>query len=216
VHKEVGVDTDLYRRYVGRYRLSMYSFLTVTRDGDHLFAEVGQQPQTEIFPESDRDYFAATTNLQLTFAPGDSTPATEVVLHVNGEELAGQRVDDAEADRGEQELADRVRNQRKTAGGEAALRRYIDELRAGQPDYARMSPTLANVTRDQLSQLRSEMVRLGPVASVSFEGVGLGGADIYQVKFGRRSTEAHIIVAADGTIDSCRFIGLQKAADTSP
>jgi hypothetical protein len=194
----------------------MYSFLAVTRDGDHLFAQVGQQPQIEIFPQSDRDYFAATTNLQLTFAPGDSSPVTEVVLHVNGKELAGQRVDDAEAARGEQELADRVRNQRKTVGSEAALRRYIDELRAGQPDYARMSPTLANVTRDQLSQLRSEMDQLGPVVSVSFEGVGLGGADIYQVKFGRRSAWAHIIVAANGAIDSCQFIGLQKAADTSP
>src|SRR5580692_6450531 len=50
----------------------------------------------------------------------------------------------------------------------------IDELRLGQPDYSQMSPALADVTRRQLPGLKSAIVQLVALQSVTFRGVGPG------------------------------------------
>jgi CubicO group peptidase (beta-lactamase class C family) len=68
-------------------------------------------------------------------------------------------------------------------GSEAALRRLIDEIVRGEPDYSRMGPQLAEGTRLQLPAMKAKLAALGPVQSVSFAGVGLEGADTYDVRF---------------------------------
>jgi hypothetical protein len=80
-------------------------------------------------------------------------------------------------------IAKRFKEQKPAPGIEATLRRTIDELQRGQPDYAQMSPAFAEVTRQQLSSLKETILRLGALNSVTFKGVGTGGRDIYEVKF---------------------------------
>ena len=46
------------------------------------------------------------------------------------------------------------------------------------------------------------IVGMGPLQSVSFKGVGLGGADIYQVKFEKGSLDYRIWLGPDGKIES--------------
>ena len=88
---------------------------------------------------------------------------------------------------------------------EAALRRDIEELRTGQPKYELMSSGLANVTRQQLPQLQATINQLGAVQSVTFKGVGPGGADIYDVKFEHGSTEWRIMMQSDLKVASVGF-----------
>jgi len=95
-------------------------------------------------------------------------------------------------------LAQRVKEQRPAPRSEAALRRNIEELRRGQPDYSQMSTTLADVTRQQLVALKDMVVKMGAVQSVTFKGVGPGGRDIYEVKFENGLTEWRIGMMADG------------------
>jgi hypothetical protein len=45
-------------------------------------------------------------------------------------------------------------------GSEAALRRLIDEIVRGEPDYSRMGPQLAEGTRLQLPAMRQSWPRL--------------------------------------------------------
>src|SRR5215471_6871419 len=71
----------------------------------------------------------------------------------------------------------------------SALRRNIRELQLGQPNYEMMSANLADATRQQLPQLKTIMDQLGALQTVTFKGVGPGGADIYEVKFEHGSTE---------------------------
>jgi len=98
-------------------------------------------------------------------------------------------------------IARRFKEQKPADGGEAALRRNIEELRRGEPDYSQMSTALANVTRQQLGSLKAMILQLGAVQSVTFKGVGPGGRDIYDIKFGNELTEWRIGMMSDGKIE---------------
>jgi beta-lactamase regulating signal transducer with metallopeptidase domain len=85
-------------------------------------------------------------------------------------------------------------------GGEETLRRYIDELGRGAPDYARMTPDIAAVTRRDLALERAILARLGPVRSIYFRGVSMSGVDIYTVHFDNGSADWRIGLVRDGRI----------------
>jgi hypothetical protein len=101
--------------------------------------------------------------------------------------------------------ASRFKEQKPAPGSEAAVRRAIEELRLGQPDYSQMSPAFADVTRQQLPSLKSTVIQLGAVESIKFKGVGPGGRDIYEVKFQNGLIEFRIALTADGKIDGMGF-----------
>ena len=98
-----------------------------------------------------------------------------------------------------------IKSQTAAPGTEAAVRGLIEGLRTGKPDYSRMSPGLANVTRQQLSELQPMIANMGAVQSVNFKGVGPGGADIYQVKFEKGSLDYRVWLTPDGKIESANF-----------
>ena len=64
-----------------------------------------------------------------------------------------------------------------------------------------MSSNFAAITRQQLPQLQSTITDLGGIQSVSFKGVGPGGADIYQVKFEKGALECRISLGPDGKVE---------------
>lgn len=101
--------------------------------------------------------------------------------------------------------AQRFKDQKPTPGAEAAIRQNIADILAGQPKYDRMSPGLANVTRQQLPQLKSIFADLGAIKSVTFKRVEKNGADVYDIEFEHGSTEWQISIAPDGTIDRLGF-----------
>jgi hypothetical protein len=86
------------------------------------------------------------------------------------------------------------------AGTEDMLRQYIDGLRAGQPDYGRMSAEVAAQTRQQLPFDQAILVKLGALRAVSFRGVTALGSDIYMAHFANGTAEWRISLAKDGSI----------------
>jgi hypothetical protein len=125
---------------------------------------------------------------------------------------SAKRLDDAEAKRMTDEaaakaelVAKRFKEQKPAQGSEAVLRRAIEELRLGQPDYSQMTAAFAGVTRQQLPDLKSTVGEFGPVQSVTFKGVGPGGFDIYEVKFQNGLTEFRIGLTPDGKIEGIGF-----------
>jgi serine-type D-Ala-D-Ala carboxypeptidase/endopeptidase len=92
-HKEATVDPQLFDSYVGSYQLAPTFLLTITREGDHLFAQATGQPKFEIFPESDRDYFLKVVDAQVTFVTDSHGRATELILHQNGLDQRAKRVE---------------------------------------------------------------------------------------------------------------------------
>ena len=83
---------------------------------------------------------------------------------------------------------------------EETLRRYIDELGRGAPDFSSMTPDIAAITRRDLALERAILAQLGPVRSIYFRAVSWSGVDIYTVHFANGSADWRIGLLRDGRI----------------
>lgn len=208
-HKQITLDPKLLDRYVGAYELAPGANILITLENGQLFEKLGNQPAFPIFPESETMFFLKVVDAQMEFPKGDSqAKAGQLTLHQNGQHRTAKRLDDAAA----KQVADaaaaaakRFQDQTPAPGGEAAVRRIVGELRAGKPNYDLMSAGLADATRRQLPGLQSMIAGMGSLQSVSFQGVGPGGADIYQLKFEKGSLEYRISMAADGKVEGANL-----------
>jgi hypothetical protein len=86
------------------------------------------------------------------------------------------------------------------ARSEEMLRRYIEAVGHGAPDYDRMTPEVAAQTRAQLPMEQAIVTRLGALRALSFRGVTGFGSDIYMAHFANGSAEWRIAVVKDGMI----------------
>jgi hypothetical protein len=207
-HQQISLDTKTFDRYVGQYQLGPNAIMTVSRDGDRFYSQLTGQPKVEVFAESDRRFFLKVVGAQLTFDVDAQGAANQMTLHQGGRDIIAKRMNDADIQRAAEEsaaIAKRFKDQIQSPGTEAALRHNIEELQRGEPNYDQMSTQLAAVTRQQLPQLKTTMAQLGTLQSVTFTGVGPGGADIYQVKFEHGTTEWRIMLGADGKAVSIGF-----------
>jgi D-alanyl-D-alanine-carboxypeptidase/D-alanyl-D-alanine-endopeptidase len=199
-HTEVTVNTKIYDNYVGSYQLAPNMIMTMTREGDQLFTQLTGQPKFQLFPESERKFFLKVVDAQVTFDTDAQGRATQATLHQNGRDQVAKRIDQAQAAEQAAALAMKVKDQTQSPGTEAALRRIIEELRLGQPKYELMNANFADLTRQQLPQLKGLVTQMGAVESATFKGVGPAGADIYEVKFEHGSMEWRILLEPDGKI----------------
>ncbi|MCP3372943.1 M56 family metallopeptidase [Bradyrhizobium cajani] len=85
------------------------------------------------------------------------------------------------------------------ANGEEMLRRYIEGVSKGRPDYGYMTSEVADITRQQLPFDQAILARLGALRAVSFRGVTALDSDIYVAQFANGSAEWRIGVR-NGTI----------------
>lgn len=114
--------------------------------------------------------------------------------------LGRSKVAEIEAD-----INRRVKAQVASPGSEAALRRLIEELRLGKPNYDLMSPAMARETRRQIADEQATISKLGALQSVTFKGVGAAGPNIYLATFENGSLEWRIWLNLDGSIDAFRY-----------
>jgi len=205
------VDPKIFDAYAGGYKSSTGTF-TLTRQGDQLFAQLGGPRKFALFPENERQFFLKEFDAEITLETDSQGRAQQLTLHQNGTDQLARRLDDAQAKRIAEEsaaraeaAAKRFKEQKAAPGSETALRRVIEEMRLGKPDYSRMTPAFAEVTRQQLSDFKSTMGQLGAVLAVTFKGVGTGGRDIYEVKFENGLTEIRIGLMPDGKIEGMGF-----------
>jgi len=96
---ETPVDPTSLDGYVGHYKLGPKFALNVSRDGARLFVQATKQPKLEVFPESDRVFFYKVVDARITFEVDPRGYATSLVLHQNGIDRRGPRIDHAEAKR---------------------------------------------------------------------------------------------------------------------
>jgi CubicO group peptidase (beta-lactamase class C family) len=203
VHRLAEVDPQHLDLLTGSYRLAPQFVLTITREGTQLLSQATGQGQIELFPDNEHEFFTRAFASTVTFEVDSQGRATSLVLHQNDRNAPGTRLDDATAKRITDELAStnkRFHDQTAAPGSEAALRQMWDGISTGNPDYSKLSPGLAALTRQQLPDLRKLLMGLGPISFVSFGGVRPGGADIYRVTYAQGTAVWSITLAADGTI----------------
>jgi len=86
------------------------------------------------------------------------------------------------------------------AGSDEMLRQYIEAVGRGEPNYDRMTPQIAALTRQQLALNQAILGRLGTLRALSFRGVTNNGNDIYMAHFANGSAEWRIGLVKDGLI----------------
>ena len=92
-HKGIAVDPKIFDGYAGRYQLAPTFIISITREGDHIFAQATGQPKFEIFPESANDYFLKVVDAQITFVMDDHGRASELILHQGGRDQPAKRLE---------------------------------------------------------------------------------------------------------------------------
>jgi CubicO group peptidase (beta-lactamase class C family) len=92
-YTKVTVDPKLFDGYVGRYGSARDYIMTITREGDRLFAQVTGQPKFEILPESDHDFFVTEFDAQITFVTESQGRATELIVHQDGTDDHAKRIE---------------------------------------------------------------------------------------------------------------------------
>jgi beta-lactamase regulating signal transducer with metallopeptidase domain len=203
--QQVQIDPGILGNYVGYYQLGQFTVLTISRQGDDLYAQVTGQRSLQILAESTAKFFYKAVPAQISFFIDAQGRATEIVHHQNGLESRARRIDQAQAQGIEASLANRIKEGTPVPGSSAALKRQIDAFQQGQPAYGEMTDELAVLTRPQIFSINSHFAQLGPLQSISFRGVGAQGWDVYEAKFANGISICRIFLAADGKISGLLF-----------
>ena len=197
-------------RYVGAYIAADRQPLVLRRDGERLIGGTKGSVDREWLPLSDHELFARDVDIVLTFMFDDVGRVKGAVWNERTADFlfAFTRLTDARARPVIAEaaaLAKHVKDQTPFPGSDAAARRLMTGLASGQPDYASMSPLLARLTREQLPDLQATVKSFGALKSLTFTGVGPGGADRFDVLFENNTVELSVQMLPDGRIDTAGF-----------
>lgn len=91
-------------------------------------------------------------------------------------------------------------------GTQASLRRFIESLERGVPDYAEMTPQLAAVVRAQSQGTMAQIKVWGQLKSVTFKFVTSNGVDLFDVAFEHGGAQWDVApLTTDGKISSEGF-----------
>jgi hypothetical protein len=187
-------------------------YMTITLAGDQLLSQLtGGQRKYRCSLRLTGKFFTKRMAAQLEFVKGGDGKVTELILHQYGMERPMKRLDDAEVKRIADEsaaqaakAAQRFKEQQPAPGSEAALRRILEEWRAGQPKYELLSLDFADFTRQNLPGLEARISMVGAIESVTFKRVDQSGADVYEVKFEHNLMDWSIALQSDGKITNCK------------
>ncbi len=85
------VDPAIYERYVGEYKLPIGLNLTVSTREGKIFTQGTGQPEAELFPKSETEFFLKVVDAQITFVLDESGTVTGLILHQAGQDFPGEK-----------------------------------------------------------------------------------------------------------------------------
>ncbi|HEX4177084.1 MAG TPA: hypothetical protein VHY57_01555 [Rhizomicrobium sp.] len=185
-------------KFAGAYRISVIQVFHVRTDGDSLILRPSFGPQMTLMAQGPGHFIETMSNAQFVFSDDGATLTASNGDHV----LNGRRISDAQAQALEDAMAARVKAGVPSPGTEDSVRRYIDSLEKGAPNYDEMEPRVADENRRQLPNQMAEIHRLGALQSLKFTSVTTNGMDVYDAAF----EHGHVMVGlapldADGKVE---------------
>jgi hypothetical protein len=192
-----------FDKYAGSYEFSNSTvFVHVFRKEAHYFVQLTGQGPVETYPESATKFFATVVAAQISFVTDAKGQVTGLVLHQSGRLQSAKRIADSVATSAEAALQRRIENNTPSAGTEASLRRWIEAIENGEPNYDDMAPGLAQAAREQWPTTQLAVQQLGAFQSLAFERVAPSGVDVYVGTFTHGKLEINIApLSADGKVD---------------
>jgi CubicO group peptidase (beta-lactamase class C family) len=91
-HTEIALDPSVLDRYVGVYELAPTFSITITRDGNNLWAQATNQGKLQLFAESETDFFLKGLDAGVTFVRDSAGVVTGLVLHQQGNDQSARKV----------------------------------------------------------------------------------------------------------------------------
>lgn len=166
---------------------------------------------TSAYFEGMRTY-AACIQSALAAAGGDAAPASvKAVL------AARSTAAIAEAQAVDKLYQDSVgAGQAATGGTEPALRKLVEGLATGMPDYDLLTEEMQRLTRQQLGGLQRNTAALGAIQSIEFRGVGAMGWDTYEIRGEAATMNARIHLDDQGKIDGALLQEPLKIGERRP
>lgn len=101
--KKLGVETEglakdaivpdaVLASYVGNYELKPGFVLTVTKEGNQLKAQATGQPDFEIFPKTETEFYVKVVAAQITFNKNSAGVVESLTLFQGGQEIVGKKI----------------------------------------------------------------------------------------------------------------------------
>ena len=89
----VEVPVETLDRYVGDYELQPSFIISITREDNKLFGEATGQPQVELVPSSQTQFYVTEVQAQITFVVEGDGPAPSLILNQGGQTMPAPRVE---------------------------------------------------------------------------------------------------------------------------
>ena len=91
--KIIKVDPAKFDRYAGRYQLAPTFFLKVRRDKDRLLVRATDQEEFQVYPIAETEFVYKVVEAKITFVVDDDGTVNKLILHQNGRNMPGRRVE---------------------------------------------------------------------------------------------------------------------------
>ncbi|WP_332735533.1 serine hydrolase [Flavihumibacter sp.] len=92
VKKEIAISATELEQYIGEYALSPSFSITVTSEGDRLFAQATNQPRFEVFAESPDTFFLKVVEAKIQFLKSGDGKVNALLLHQGGQKMEGKKI----------------------------------------------------------------------------------------------------------------------------
>ena len=90
---EVEVPEKTLEKYVGKYDLNPTFSLTITKDGKQLKAQATNQPQFDIYPQSQNKFYLKVVAAQIQFNSNEANEIESLTLFQGGQEMTFKKVE---------------------------------------------------------------------------------------------------------------------------
>jgi Domain of unknown function (DUF3471) len=91
VRIEMKLDEEFLSTYVGSYELASNFILTITKEGDRLFAQATGQGKNELFAKSPTEFFLKVEDAQVEFVKDAAGKVSKLILN-QGKKMEAKRV----------------------------------------------------------------------------------------------------------------------------
>ncbi len=89
--KPAKIDPAIYDQYAGQYEFPNVGILTVTKEGDKLFAQMVGQPKLELLPRSESEFFSDIVIIKVNFIKDDNGNVRKMTINQSGMQLEGTK-----------------------------------------------------------------------------------------------------------------------------
>jgi CubicO group peptidase (beta-lactamase class C family) len=89
----IKVSKEILEMYTGKYEVAPSFIITITVEGEQIFAQASGQPKFEIYPESDDTFYLKVVEAKIKFNKDITGKCTGLTLYQGGREIPGKKTE---------------------------------------------------------------------------------------------------------------------------